>query len=214
MVRCRDKQGEGKSNKKMFRGYNSKDNSTLRKLEHRIRSNKGAQIARKIRADIFRGKRPRAGRFRVVVCEQEIFSGRLSTRDGDPVKSWSCRWIMINHYNWDRHLDLHHRGENLWPRSIFYKFCTKIYTWITLTVLQVDLLVSDYTGESWLTFIVLNPIDWVMQVYLFAPDYTCERLSFTSVVQSKICWVMQVDPLFTVLMTGSADGPVSFLLCW
>ena len=34
MVRCRDKQGEGKSNKKMFRGYNSKDNSTLRKLEH------------------------------------------------------------------------------------------------------------------------------------------------------------------------------------
>merc|ERR1711888_308905 len=57
MVRCRDKQGEGKHSK-MFRGYNSKDNSTLRKLEHRIRSNKGAQIARKIRADIFRGKRP------------------------------------------------------------------------------------------------------------------------------------------------------------
>merc|ERR1712121_276542 len=58
MVRCRDRQGEGRSNNKMFKGYNSKDNSTLRKLEHRIRSNKGAQIARKIRADIFRGKRP------------------------------------------------------------------------------------------------------------------------------------------------------------
>ena len=32
------------------------------------------------------------------------------------------------------------------------------------SVLQVDLLVPDYTGESWLTFLLLNPIDLVMQV--------------------------------------------------
>ena len=51
MVRCRDKHS------KVWKGYNIKDNSTLRKLEHRIRANKGAQVAKKIRIEFFRGRR-------------------------------------------------------------------------------------------------------------------------------------------------------------